>query len=286
MSHMRSMARALLAAAISFFILAATAASGQEAAGGSNPGESSPKDGGLDKTKVAADRAPEASEKNKSEARTKKEVEPEFVRKSDAEWRRILTRYQYAVTRQKATEPAYSGKYATGHYRGTFVCVCCGATLFSAQTKFESGTGWPSFFRAASAKAIQTAWDYDGAEPRVEVTCRRCGAHLGHVFDDGPAPTGLRFCINSIAIKNVPPAGESPAGQSTRVAKTRTAARSRTAAKAKTKMTSSSKARSKSTAAKTTGSSATAKSTAATTTPSTAGSESTPATQPPRASDN
>ena len=100
-----------------------------------------------------------------------------------------------------------------GHFKGTFVCVCCDAAhvqseLFSSQAKFESGTGWPSFYQAVNSRAVQTAWDYSEVEPRVEVMCRRCGAHLGHVFDDGPPPTGLRFCINSAAIKLISPEAE------------------------------------------------------------------------------
>ncbi len=161
---------------------------------------------------------------------------PEFVNKTDAEWRKILTKSQYAVTRQKSTEPAYSGRYATGHFRGTFLCVCClsagfESELFSAQHKFESGTGWPSFYRPVADRAVQTAWDRSDVEPRVEVMCRRCGAHLGHVFDDGPAPTGLRFCINSLAIKLKPPASETPARQASRKS-TATVKKARTNAKA------------------------------------------------------
>ncbi|HZW32716.1 MAG TPA: peptide-methionine (R)-S-oxide reductase MsrB [Isosphaeraceae bacterium] len=130
-----------------------------------------------------------------------KKGEPEFVRKTEEEWQRVLSQAEYMVTRLKATEPAFTGKYATGHYRGIFTCVCCGAPLFDARTKFESGTGWPSFYQPVNRRAIATAWDTSEAEPRVEVMCRRCGAHLGHVFEDGPPPTGLRYCINSVALR-------------------------------------------------------------------------------------
>ena len=147
----------------------------------------------------------DAREKAKSKANAK----PDVIVKSAVEWRKILTRMQYAVTRQKMTEQPFAGKYASGHFHGTFVCVCCDAAqvqseLFRSQTKFDSGTGWPSFYQAFNNLALQTAWDYSEGEPRLEVMCRRCGAHLGHVFDDGPPPTGLRFCINSASIKLVP----------------------------------------------------------------------------------
>jgi peptide-methionine (R)-S-oxide reductase len=173
-----------------------------------------------------------------SKTKAKAKPEPEFVRKTDAEWRKILTKTQYMVTRQKATEPAFSGKYATGHFRGTFLCVCCGAELFNAQNKFDSGTGWPSFDRPASLRAIGREMDYGGFEPRVEVMCRRCGAHLGHVFDDGPTITTLRFCINSASIKLRPPEGESASTdrESSRNASNgRTKARSKSSVKAKAK---------------------------------------------------
>lgn len=126
------------------------------------------------------------------------------VVKSDAEWRSRLTREQYMVTRLGATEPAFSGKYNAGHYKGTFLCVCCDAPLFDARTKFDSGTGWPSFWRPLTAKAMTESLDRSAYEPRIEVRCSRCGAHLGHVFADGPAPTGLRYCINSLALKLKP----------------------------------------------------------------------------------
>jgi peptide-methionine (R)-S-oxide reductase len=247
MSRTRLELCTFLSAAISFVVLAATAAGCQDAPGSAatirSEGTQEPNN---PKSDAASDRAPEGDGKAKAE------VEPEFVRKTDVQWKKILTRSQYAVTRQRATEPPFSGKYATGHFRGNFVCVCCGATLFSAQTKFDSGTGWPSFYRPANARSIQTAWDYDGAEPRVEVTCRRCGAHLGHVFDDGPPPTGLRFCINSVAIQNKPPDGESAAGQSPGRSKAKTAASARIAASPKTKPAAKSNSKSKSTATETT----------------------------------
>ena len=128
--------------------------------------------------------------------------EPERIFRTNEEWRKLLTAEQFMVARMKATEQPFSGKYASGHFKGTFVCVCCGAKLFDASNKFESGTGWPSFWRPVSEKALDTAMDYsEPAEARVEVACHRCGAHLGHVFQDGPPPTGLRYCLNAVALR-------------------------------------------------------------------------------------
>lgn len=123
------------------------------------------------------------------------------VIKSDAEWRRQLTRQQYFVTRLGGTDPAWMGRYARGNWKGIFACIGCEAELFSSNHKYESGTGWPSFWRPIRLEALGTSPDSSTPEFRVEVHCNRCGSHLGHVFHDGPPPTGLRFCINSTSLK-------------------------------------------------------------------------------------
>ena len=125
------------------------------------------------------------------------------VNKTDAEWKKQLGPLAFDVTRKEGTERAYSGKYWDNHEKGIYTCICCGQELFNADTKFESGTGWPSFYKPLNKTAVLNETDNSFGSERTKITCSRCGAHLGHVFSDGPKPTGLRYCMNSVSLNFV-----------------------------------------------------------------------------------
>lgn len=153
----------------------------------------------LSRTSTGANRIRQQQAKEK----VSQEKMPEKINKTEAEWRKELTPEQYHVLREAGTERAFTGVYWDNHEKGTYYCAACGLELFSSDTKFDSGTGWPSFFQPISKVNVEEDTDNTLGMVRTEVRCNRCGSHLGHVFDDGPQPTGLRYCMNSVSLKFV-----------------------------------------------------------------------------------
>ncbi len=139
----------------------------------------------------------------KADTKNKKPVRADKVVKTEEEWKKLLTKDQFYVMRKQGTERAFSGAFWDHHEKGIYTCGCCDLPLFSSDTKFDSGTGWPSYYQPISKKDVTEIVDRSLGMVRTEVECARCDAHLGHVFDDGPKPTGLRYCINSLSLKFV-----------------------------------------------------------------------------------
>ncbi len=161
-------------------------------------GQSAMADPPLDKKAGADAKQPVTTEKSTS---TEESAKPKKVVHTPAEWRKLLTAEQFHICREKGTERAFTGAYWNEHREGLYRCVACGQELFVSDTKFDSGTGWPSFWQPIAKKAVEVSIDRSHGMVREEVTCSRCGSHLGHVFDDGPKPTGLRYCMNSASLK-------------------------------------------------------------------------------------
>jgi len=141
-------------------------------------------------------------------------TDAQILPKTDAQWKAVLTPEQYQVTRKHATEPAFTGQYWDCHKAGIYHCACCGATLFASEAKFDSGCGWPSFSEPLDKDHVASTLDTSHRMRRIEVHCSRCGAHLGHVFSDGPQPTGLRYCINSLSLKLEEKKSDAPKAES------------------------------------------------------------------------